>query len=138
MAKRELQQKRHISNRDNVTTIEQTEQFVVDDSLLPTAEELAKLKELDPNIIAWVKERCVAEQDTRIYFNRNQIKIARKDVSWFHLNNLFSMIFVFLVAIAGLGMSCFLVYNDYVVFGSIFGTTGLAIMLWSMRKSGNR
>ena len=60
---------------------------------------------------------------------------AKNDMRWFHLNNLMSMIFVFIIAISGLVLSYFLISSDHTVVGSIFGATGLAIMLFSMRKS---
>jgi len=138
MAKGELQQKAQISKHSNSTTIEQIEQNVfVDDSLLPTAEELAKLQQLDSNIMDWMKERCVVEQDARIEFNKNSMNLAKHDVKWFHRNNLISMLLVFFVALTGLIMSYFLISNGHTVVGSIFGATGLAIMIFSMRKSPN-
>jgi len=135
MAKGALQQKKQIRKHNNITTIEQTEQIVLDDSLLPSAEELAKLKELDSDIMRWMKERCAIEQDARIEFNKNQIRLAKHDVKSFHFNNLISMIFVFLIAVLGLVMSYLLITNGYTVVGSIFGATGLAVMIFSMRKA---
>ncbi|MCL2246241.1 MAG: hypothetical protein FWC10_03920 [Lentimicrobiaceae bacterium] len=137
MAKGVLQHQKQISKKGDITTVAQTEQMLVDDSLLPTAEELSKLKELDPDIMSWMKERCVIEQNARIDFNKNQMMLAKKDVGWFHFNNLMSMLLVFFVAITGLGLSCFLIVNNYKLEGSIFGLTGLAVMIYSMRKSPN-
>jgi len=133
MGKGALQNKAHIDNKSAM--IEQN--IVVDDSLLPAAEELEKLIKLDPNIMDWMKERCALEQDTNIEFNKNRIKLTNKDMTWFHVNTLFSMIFVFVIAIAGLLMAYFLISNGHTVVGSIFGATGLAVMLFSMRKSPN-
>jgi uncharacterized membrane protein len=112
--------------------------IMVDDSLLPTADELEKLQHLDPNIMEWMKERCSIEQDARIEFNKDRIKLAKKDMRWFHFNNFISMAFVFAVAIMGLTMSYILVSNNQVVAGSIFGTTGLAVVLYAMRKSNKK
>jgi len=138
MAKGELQQKSQISKDRNNTTIEQIEQnIVVDDSLLPTAEELAKLKELDPDIMTWIKDRCVVEQDARVDFHKNRMVLAKYDVKWFHRNNLFSMLLVFFIAVLGLLLAYLLISNGHTVVGSIFGATGLAVMLFSMRKSPN-
>ena len=47
----------------------------VDDSLLPDAIELEKLKILDPTIMDWIKERTAKEQDGRLYFNQKKIEI---------------------------------------------------------------
>ena len=133
MGKGAVQNRAQIDQRHKQAMIEQN--IMVDDSLLPAAEELEKLQHLDPNIMEWMKERCSMEQDARIDFNKERIKLAKNDMRWFHSNNLASMIFIFLVAIAGLGMSFFLVLENHIVAGSIFGTTGLAVVLYAMRKS---
>ena len=134
MGKGAIQNKAQI-DKYNQATLEQN--IVVDDSLLPTAEELAKLKELDPNIMNWMKDRCVIEQDARIEFNKSRMKLAKHDMKWFHSNNLISMILVFFVAVLGLVMSYLLITSGHTVVGSIFGATGLAVMMFSMRKSPN-
>jgi uncharacterized membrane protein len=135
MGKGALQNKAHINKNSNSAMIEQN--IVVDDSLLPTAEELAKLQQLDPNIMDWMKERCSIEQNAKIEFNKDRVRLTKKDMGWFHFNNFMSMVFVFFVAIVGLVMSYILITKDYTVVGSIFGASGLAIMLFSMRKSSN-
>ena len=136
MGKGAVQNKAQIDQRHRKAMIEQN--IMVDDSLLPAAEELEKLQRLDQNIMEWMKERCSMEQDAKIDFNKERIKLAKNDMRWFHFNNLTSMIFIFLVAIAGLGMSYFLVSENHIVAGSIFGTTGLAVVLYAMRKSNNK
>ena len=135
MGKGALQNKAQFDQNNKSAMIEQN--IVVDDSLLPAAEELEKLIKLDPNIMDWMKERCALEQDTNIEFNKNRIQLTKKDMTWFHVNALFSMIFVFIIALAGLVLSYFLISNGNTVVGSIFGATGLAIMIFSMRKSPN-
>ena len=135
MGKGAIQNKAQI-DKYNRATLEQN--IVVDDSLLPTAEELEKLKELDPDIMNWMKDRCVVEQDARIEFNKNRIKLAKHDMKWFYSNNFMSMFFVFIIAAMGLILSYMLIINDFPVIGSIFGATGLAIMVFSMRKSPNK
>lgn len=59
------QQTRGVSRRDGVAIEQNT---IVDDSLLPSAEELEKLKQIDPSIIEWIMRRTEKEQDARIKF----------------------------------------------------------------------
>lgn len=55
------------------------QQITIDDSLLPPAEELYKLKQIDPSIIEWIKGRTEKEQDARIRFNFDSIAIVKTD-----------------------------------------------------------
>jgi len=48
------------------------------------------------------------------------------------------MFFVFIIAAMGLILSYMLIINGYPVIGSIFGATGLAVVVFSMRKSPNK
>ena len=59
-------------------------------------------------------------------------------MKWFHSNNFMSMFFVFIIAAMGLILSYMLIINGYPVIGSIFGATGLAVVVFSMRKSPNK
>lgn len=50
-----------------------------DDSFLPTAAELAALKEVDPTAIEWIKARTEYEQKARIEFNQSQVLLAQNE-----------------------------------------------------------
>ena len=82
---RKAEQNRVI-HHDNKLAVEQTS--IYDDSLLPPADELAKLKELDPDIINWVKKRTEIEQDARIKFNENKVKLMDKNMKQIFIQNI--------------------------------------------------
>ena len=72
MAK-QSQQNRLAKNNRNELMVEQN--LTIDDSLLPNASELEKLKEVDPNIIQWLLNHAEIEQNARIQYNKDFMKI---------------------------------------------------------------
>lgn len=112
----------------------------VDDSLLPKAEELAKLKAIDPTIIEWIKQRTEKEQDSRLKFNEDQMDLLRKHTLWVHWLDLAAMLFALLVVFGGMAFSWLLISNDHTVGGSLFaGGTLLAAanVFFRIRKKRN-
>ena len=58
--------------------IQHTEE--IDDSLLPDADEIAKLYSIDPDILTWLKSRAEKEQDFRhTAYNEKVIVIDRQN-----------------------------------------------------------
>ncbi|MDI9366146.1 MAG: hypothetical protein QM541_14410 [Flavobacterium sp.] len=91
-----------------------------DDNLLPDSTELSKLKELDPTIIEWVKERTAKEQDSRISFNDRKMSLLEKNNSRFFILDILSMLSAFAIIIAGMWFSYFLLIHKEVVTSTIF------------------
>ena len=94
MAKQQ-QQNRLAQNYRGDVMLEQ--QVAIDDSLLPSANELEKLKEIDPSIIPWIMKRTEVEQDARIEFNKNQNDFVMYNLRKAHDFNLIAIIFSFLL-----------------------------------------
>ena len=66
------------------------QQVISDDSLLPSASELEKLKSVSPEIIPWILKRTEMEQDARIEFNKDRMKLAKsesKHAQWYSSKN---------------------------------------------------
>lgn len=99
-----------------------------DDSLLPEASELAKLKELDPTVIDWIKEMTSKEQDGRLSFNDRKMSLLEKKTKHDSYTDFLVVIFAFLVIISSMALSCFLILQKQAVVGTIFagGTMVLA------------
>jgi len=91
---------------------------IYDDSLLPPAEELAKLKEINPDIVTWIMERTAFEQEERL-------KIAKFEFRGGRRYNIAGLTFAFIVVIAGLSFSTFLIYNSMDIVGTIFAGSTL-------------
>lgn len=122
MAKQQYQNK-VAKNTKGESMLEQN--ALIDDNLLPNAIELEKLKEVDPKIIDWILERTEIEQNARIQFNNDRVRLAEYDLIKTHSFNKTSLWFGFLIFIAVLGLSGFLIYNDLNVAGTIFGGTAI-------------
>ena len=107
------------TNQGRGATFEQSESY--DDSLLPDAIELAKLKELDVNIIEWIKDRTAKEQDARISFNNRKIGLIESTTKKaFHMD-IIVVIAAFLILLAGMGVTVYLVSKNLKVEGTVFG-----------------
>lgn len=115
--------------------IEQTS--VYDDSLLPPAEELSRLKEIDPNCIEWIKRRTEIEQEARIRFNENKIELMRKDMNQVTAQNIICILVAFFIIMAGICLSAWFVYKGLNVGGTVFGgsTLVLAAVIFSKFRS---
>ena len=123
MAKQQQQNKLAKTNRGEYM-VEQN--FAIDDSLLPSANELEKLKDIDPTIIQWLKDRAEIEQNARIGFNNTQLKLTEYNLHKTHSFNYTALIFSFILFLSILGLSAYFIINGLSVTGTIFG--GAAII----------
>jgi uncharacterized membrane protein len=128
---KQQQQTKSIANR-NVVAIEQ--QTIVDDNLLPPAEELEKLKQVDPSIISWIMQRAEKEQETRLSFNKENIRLAHREVSIVQT----SLWLAFALAVIVLALSGIFVYMEKEVVATIFGGVGVVIIVQSFLKFGKK
>jgi len=98
----------------------------VDDSLLPSAFELEKLKEIDPSIIEWILKRAEKEQDIRLEFNTKGISLAEYNLRKTHRFNFTALAFGFILFLVILGLSAFFIIQELPVAGTVFGGTAIA------------
>jgi uncharacterized membrane protein len=100
---------------------------LIDDNLLPSADELIKLKGVSEDIVPWMMERAEKEQDARIKFNEDRIKIAQSDFKHMHLYSLTALIMAFIIVLLFIGFSFYLIMNGSETVGTVFA--GGAIVL---------
>jgi uncharacterized membrane protein len=117
-------------NKD-LTRLEQTEIF--DDNLLPDANEIHKLSELDPQILPWLKSRAEKEQDFRHLAFDKRVKLTDDHNRRDHNTTRWAL-FIYLVLVAGcITASYFLILMGKDIQGTIFGSAavilGLAVLL---------
>jgi uncharacterized membrane protein len=129
MAKGQQQTKYAAVGRDKHMLEQNT---IIDDSLLPPAEELAKLKEIDANVIKWIMERTEKEQDARIEFNKGKMKLANKELGLTKTSLWLAFVLVFSVIVT----SAIFVSLDHVITGSILGGIGIILIVQSFLKFG--
>lgn len=105
-----------------------------DDNLLPSAEELAKLKTIDPGIISWMMKRTEKEQDARIEFNRKRMSLAHKEVNLSALLTFCGLLMCAGVIIGVFYISYILIKGGYTVAGTVFGGIDLGALILALSK----
>jgi uncharacterized membrane protein len=123
------QQTRSVANRSGVAIEQQT---IVDDNLLPPAEELEKLKQIDPSIIQWIMQRAEKEQETRLSFNTENIRLAHRNMGATQA----SLWLAFVLAMSVLALSGIFIYLGKEVAGTILGGVGILVVIQSFLKFG--
>jgi len=119
MAKQNKTVKGALPNKSgNMVAFEHQESY--DDSLLPDAAELAKLKELDPDIMNWIKSRTEKEQDARLEFNAKKVEVLTKASKRAYIIDFYSITCAFLIIICGMLLSALLIYKGEKIIGTIF------------------
>lgn len=108
-----------VSQQGRGASFEQHESY--DDSLLPEAIELAKLKELDPEIISWIKTRTEKEQDARLDFNDRKMGLIESSTRKAFAIDMSTIIAAFLVLICGMFFSAYLISKEMKIEGTVFG-----------------
>lgn len=99
----------------------QTEQtYTVDDSLLPTPQELADYKAIDPDIVKYLIEASTREQKHRHAVESAKIKLVNRESRRVFNMNFWGMLFAFIILMTGLGVSAYLIYLEKTYTGSIF------------------
>ncbi|MCL1868635.1 MAG: hypothetical protein FWF72_06820 [Paludibacter sp.] len=122
---------RVIANRDSGAIEQQT---IVDDNLLPSADELQKLKEINPAIIQWIMNRTEKEQDARLEFNANRMKLAHKEITI----TTTSLWLAFVLSIVLLLISGVFIYFNKELAGTIFGCVGIITIIQAFLKFGRK
>ena len=117
-----LQQNNKLAkNQKGESIVEQN--VSIDDNMLPSAIELEKLKEIDPNIIPWIMSRAEQEQNARLEWNKTQGEIMRYDVKITHRFNFTAIVLAFVLFLVIIGASVYFIAKGLNVTGTIFGST---------------
>ncbi len=125
MAKQTLSKKNTQINHPNGRGIQQEQTEVFDDNLLPEASEIKALSTIDPNILEWLKIRAEKEQEFRHQAHNKRNEIVDRNVRGEVSINKLGLTYAFLIIIAGMGFSTFLIYLEHLISGTIF--SGLTI-----------
>lgn len=104
--------------------LEQT--LIVDDNSLPTPEELAAYKAVDPTIVDFLIETSRKEQDHRHKIDNDKIAIIKKNERKTTTINITGMFFAFLSIIVLVGLSAYALYLDKPWFAGIVGIGTIA------------
>lgn len=135
--RRSAEQNRVVKNGNDVA-VEQTR--ISDDNLLPEVAELKAIQEIDPKMIDWILKRTEIEQDARIKFNNNKMKLMNKSLNQSTFINFSIISCIFVILLSFILISAYLIYINKGLEGTIFGsaTMLLAYVLfhkWERPKS---
>lgn len=93
---------------------------VFDDSLLPEASEIEKLYKLDSHILEWLKNTAEKEQNFRHQAYTKKIEITEKVERGRRQISKMGITFSFIIVLAGMAFSAFLIYIGQMLIGSLF------------------
>ena len=122
MAKQQKQIQMNVPGKGNVKQFES-----YDDTLLPPAIEMLKLKEVDPKCIDWLLERAAKEQDYRHSFQDQRIKLAERHEKREHRIDLCAIFSALIVIVLGMVLSYLLIEKGQLVLGSVFAGATLLL-----------
>ncbi len=125
MAKQQINQKETqlSTSQGAAKQIEQT--LTVDDNILPSPQDLAAYKDVDPEIVKHLLELARKEQDHRHDIDNQKMKMIRRTESRTERMNFWGMTFAFLCMVLFIGLTAFALYLDNPWFAGFFGLTSL-------------
>lgn len=123
---KQVQQNKLSGNNERVDIEQNT---IFDDSLLPSADELAKLNAVSKEIVPWIMKRTEVEQNARIRFNDEKMQLAKDDHKHIRSYNFVSLVMAFLIVVMFLVASFYLIMNGKEIIGSIFGGSTLVLLV---------
>ena len=120
--------------------------FMMQESLLPVPEELAKFKEIEPAIVNWLMQYADREQDTRIKnqeanikmqtamidFDLERLNLARSE----HHTVKTSLWLAFFIAVLFIALAAILIFCGQEIAGTIFGGVALVFCVQAFLKFG--
>jgi len=115
--------------------------IMVQESLLPTPEELAKFKDIDESIVKWMMQHADKEQATRIMAVESAIKSDAEKISLAKKEQgivLTSLWLAFMLAISFIALSGILIYSGMEIAGSVFGGAALLLCVQAFLKFGRK
>lgn len=110
-----------------------------DSNPLPDSQELAKLKEIDPDIINWLKAIHKTEQDARIAavereqtskfeIENRKITVVENESKFSFRIDVMSNIFAFILIASTLACSVYFIINNYNVAGTAFSAPAIYLL----------
>jgi len=115
--------------------------IMLQESLLPSPDDLAKFKAIDESIVKWMMQYTDKEQSIRVMAVESNVKndsekisIAKKEQSIV----LTSLWLAFAIAISFIALSGILIYSGMEIAGSIFGGAALILCVQAFLKFGRK
>jgi uncharacterized membrane protein len=127
------QQVNRISQKEGNLMLEQN--YIIDDNLLPSANELAKINNISSDLIKWIQEKTGLEQSERHNFNRERIRLTDENLKGTRRYNMMALCFAFLSIILCVGFSTFLIIKNKSIEGTVLGGVTITIIAYYFIKA---
>ena len=115
----------------------QLEQVIsVEDNALPSPQELADYKKIDPRIVDYLITASVKEQAHRHEMEAGKLEIIQKSERRIGRMNLWGMVFAFLALLTCVALAAYALYLDKPWFAGIFGFTAVAGIISTFVNAG--
>lgn len=139
MGKSQIQRKESQSADGRGGIGRQMEQTVmIDDNLLPSPQELAAYKEVNPDIVEFLMEASKKEQEYRHGINRRKIEVLDRNEKHETRINITGMVLAFLVIVLLIALSAYALYLDRPWFAGFSGIGAIAAVLTIFVNNGTR
>lgn len=129
MAKQQINRKEtQVSTNEGVgQQLEQT--LTIEDNALPSPQELAAYKQVDPRIVNLLIEMSQREQQHRHTTEKMKLKILRRSEGRSERINWWGMFFAFSSILVIMGLAAWALYLDRPWFAGIFGVIGIGTIV---------
>ncbi len=108
----------------------------VDDNSLPSPQELQQYQQIDPNIISFLINTSIKEQEHRHNMDNEKMKILKNSERKNGRMNWWGMFFAFLSLILFMGVAAFALYLNKPWFAGIFGGTAILSVISTFVQAG--
>ena len=112
--------------------------LTIDDSVIPSPQELEKYKEVDPRFLDYFFTTAEREQKHRHEMDNMKMKMIRKADGKAERMNWWGMFFAFFSIVACLAVAAWALYLDRPWFAGIFAFSGLSVIASIFINSGTK
>lgn len=140
MAKQQIQQKETVVAGQGGVGQQVEKTLTVDDNTLPSPQELAAYKEINPQIVQFLMDASVKEQGHRHDMDKLKIELVRKSENRIGRMNWWGMAFAFLSIVVIVALAAYALYLDRPWFAGLLGAGTLvtvASIFINREKPGN-
>lgn len=114
-----------VQRADTIGTLNE-EHIVIDNSLMPSAEELAKYKEIDPDLVRYFQRITDEERNLRHEATRQSLELLTIDNERRHRERMRGQILAFLSLLFFLGITALALYLGQSWLAGLFSTLSIA------------
>ncbi len=120
--------------KDGVRGYNLEERITISDSLVPTADELRPLQDLDPKFSEFFMQIALKEQDNRHESHMAEVETSNAELKRSANNEILGMILAFLCVLVFGALTALSLYLESNIMAGIFGVFGISSIVGSFVK----